>query len=187
MDDTRAETVSYDDLLALLCKSIESREYQDFVKRLSEEARVDDLDFATYFHYEGLGFHIRYDNEKQLVTGITIWNANLRYSQFKGTLPGGLSFADKQKEVNKKLGLPLRTGTSRGLNFPPEPKGYSDREAAYNEWVAELQKQPVSDIEWGVYMFGAYRLKLDFDMSENGNLRIITMEDPACLSDWLPS
>jgi hypothetical protein len=53
--------------------------------------------------------------------------------------------------------------------------------------VRELEKQPVSDLEWCVYRFGAYELKLEFDMSEQGKLRMIMMQDTACLSDWLDS
>jgi hypothetical protein len=175
MDKSHLSTINYDDLLVLLGKSSESKEYHAFAQRVVETPHVDNLDFATYFFYETLGFHIRYDNEKQVFTGVTIWNANLRYSKFQGSLPSSISFTDDQGTVTKKLGQPLQSGTSQGLNFPPEPIDFTDRDAAYDKWVLELKKQPVSSLEWAIYKFGSYDLKLNFDMSKDGTIRSIEM------------
>jgi len=168
--------INYADLLFLLGKSLQSDEYHHFVANSNQQATViDNMGFAIYLDYEDLGLQVSYDTEQQAVYGITMWNSNLKYTQFKGNLPGGISFADNQCEVREKLGNPLSTGIRQGLNFPPEPMNYVDRSAAYEDWLAELNKQPKSDLEWAVYKLGPYEMEIVFDMSKNGILRSITM------------
>jgi curved DNA-binding protein CbpA len=96
------------DLVSLLGKSKNSPEIYQYMSFLKEKPYIDP--YGCYYQFKNSGIGILFDYE--IVKTLSLYGEGyLGYKQYKGFIPGDLSFNDHRKRIKQKISKPSESGS----------------------------------------------------------------------------
>jgi curved DNA-binding protein CbpA len=117
--------VSQGDLFSLLGKSRDSVEVSKYMANLKESPYMEPYGSFYEFKNNGIGFLFNQD----ILISISLFAKGYRgYRQFRGNIPGGLSFFNYRQDVKEKIGEPAQSGEWKAF-------GDNRQKMTWDKWV----------------------------------------------------
>jgi curved DNA-binding protein CbpA len=117
--------VSQGDLFSLLGKPRDSDEVSKYMADLRESPYMEPYGSFYEFKNNGIGLLFNHD----ILISISLFARGYRgYKQFRGDIPGGLSFFNYRHDVKEKIGEPAQSGEWKAF-------GDNRQKMAWDKWV----------------------------------------------------
>ena len=97
---------------SLLGKAINDPEVQSLIKDAANDMHMTTFAIEDTYYYSSKtkGISLLFNKEDRIKTIFLYSEGRDGYKQYSGPIPRGFQFADTRATVNKKLGLPARSG-----------------------------------------------------------------------------
>jgi len=117
--------VSQGDLLSLLGKPRDSEEVSNYMANLKESPYIEPYGCFYEFKNKGIGLLFNHD----VLISISLFAGGYRgFRQFRGNIPGGLTFLNRRQDVKEKMGKPSQSGKWKDLRD-------NSQKGAWDKWV----------------------------------------------------